>query len=624
MAKLNIFTVTSINGDDHWSGDMLFNRDRIKSIKSHEDGVYINYYGKILTKEILYNKVLVSNSLNAVLGIFSSTGVVYASVDEYEDVNDNSSNTNNRKILLDNIVFGVSYGNSDSLLYVRRGAKIEKVLANNTLLEIAPVDPYNFSDWYLPSKDDAASMMTNLYDCGVGGFSDNTAYWTSTESTAENAYVHRTSGPAGSIALVKTQLARVRACRTFEAAVGYYSLRDEGPGGGLIYYIDGTTYYETYNADVDNDCMWSNVIDVEIGLTAQGEAIGTGADNCLAIEAQMNHIFSAASVARLLNDGEMTSWFLPNRAILGHMDTNLHQNAKGDFTATKYWSSEDFGIDVLRGYYYDFSDSSNGSSLKTASYRVRACRKINNISGDYAVGDDGPGGGLICYCTGNYAYEAYASDQSSGYIYSNIDDDSSGGGVSEDDDGLASTAGLIAEDGHLYSAAYLCAFLNEGMMSTWFLPSLGETDVIYSVLHAESIGGFEGTGMYWTSNNGVSSAMSDAIAVSFSSGADSEQVKTSTLYVRACRKFTDATGTYEVGDETSDGGWVFYVDDILYYEASPEDVSIARAWWDGDSVAVATGAGETGFGFGFDNTYTIVETSGHTGSAAQDCLDYTV
>jgi len=71
----------------------------------------------------------------------------------------------------------------------------------------------NYSDWYLPSRDELICMVTNLSALGTGNFSD-THYWSSTEADDNNAY--RIQYPAGGIAAYKkdNQL-KSRAIRQF-------------------------------------------------------------------------------------------------------------------------------------------------------------------------------------------------------------------------------------------------------------------------------------------------------------------------------------------------------------------------------------------------------------------------
>jgi hypothetical protein len=99
---------------------------------------------------------------------------------------------------------------------------------------------------------------------------------------------------------LKNEAYRVRACRSFTGTTGQYELRDVGPAGGLIFYIDGTTYYEAAPSDQSTGIVWSNITNVLIGTT--GTAIGTGKQNTLDIIGQAGH---ANSAAKLCNDLEI-------------------------------------------------------------------------------------------------------------------------------------------------------------------------------------------------------------------------------------------------------------------------------------------------------------------------------
>ena len=92
----------------------------------------------------------------------------------------------------------------------------------------------------------------------------------------------------------KDMLFFVRACRAFTAAIGAYYLRNTGPGGGLIFYANGTNYIEAASSNQSDGKAWSNIIDQLSG--ASGTAIGTGLTNSNAIVAQAGHTSSAAKL----------------------------------------------------------------------------------------------------------------------------------------------------------------------------------------------------------------------------------------------------------------------------------------------------------------------------------------
>ena len=165
----------------------------------------------------------------------------------------------------------------------------------------------SISDWFMPSDDELNAMYVNLHLFGVGDFADAT-YWSSTEEDNNSAHFqYFGDGSTGINDKDEGLDDHVRACRSFVAGIGDYALRDIGPGGGLIFYISGTTYYEAAPSDQSTNCyLWSNIIDVEIGAGAQGTAIGTGITNTAAIIGQAGH---TSSGAQLCDDYEsMVDW----------------------------------------------------------------------------------------------------------------------------------------------------------------------------------------------------------------------------------------------------------------------------------------------------------------------------
>jgi len=173
------------------------------------------------------------------------------------------------------------------------------------------------TQWYLPSKDELTAMYVNLHLFGLGSFA-GIIYWSSTEEDFDSAYFQNfNDGTTGINDKDEGATVHVRACRSFIAAVGSYSLRDIGPAGGLIFYINGigTTYFEAAPTDQSVEYDWSNVL-LEIGATAQGTAIGTGQSNTAAIIAQAGHEYSAAQICDDLST--ITHWDAPNT---GAVDT---------------------------------------------------------------------------------------------------------------------------------------------------------------------------------------------------------------------------------------------------------------------------------------------------------------
>jgi hypothetical protein len=167
------------------------------------------------------------------------------------------------------------YGNSKTRILSSTGV----------ILKIIPVV---FDDWFLPSDLELNYMWTNLHSGSdqylqnyspIGGFSSD-YYWSSSEndSITSKSIIFFNSSHQNEL---KSNEYRVRACRSFTADQGTYQLRDIGPAGGLIFFVDGTTYYEAAPSDLESS-VWSVYIDRPV-VGGTGTSIGTGLQNTLNI-----------------------------------------------------------------------------------------------------------------------------------------------------------------------------------------------------------------------------------------------------------------------------------------------------------------------------------------------------
>ena len=148
-----------------------------------------------------------------------------------------------------------------------------------------------YDDWFLPSKDEMQAIHDNLQIYGFGNFVYGVYYYCSSEYSFTNAWGCRINTDAdwGSGGKDYSDM-YVRAIRKFTAGIGVYSLRDTGPAGGLIFYIDGITYYECALEDVSSGNIWSNVLNV-VGTSTN---IGEGQNNTNLILAQAGFTTGAA------------------------------------------------------------------------------------------------------------------------------------------------------------------------------------------------------------------------------------------------------------------------------------------------------------------------------------------
>jgi hypothetical protein len=151
--------------------------------------------------------------------------------------------------------------------------------------------PPVFNDWFLPVQSELSTMGNNLKDFDIGDFNYNT-YWASREgisTTASNwSFTSGSSAPKGNVY-------GVRAMRIFNAPENTYSLRDVGPAGGWIFYINNTIYYEASPTDLGSS-VWSNITNQFAGANSSTN----GEFNTLAIINQPGHTTSAALLCHQL------------------------------------------------------------------------------------------------------------------------------------------------------------------------------------------------------------------------------------------------------------------------------------------------------------------------------------
>jgi len=145
---------------------------------------------------------------------------------------------------------------------------------------------------------------------------------------------------------------------TYTVTVTLYNLRDTGPAGGLIFYInsnyetDGWKYLEAAPSDQSPDpgTGWGCMGTLLSG--ADGMDIGTGKQNTADILAGCSESGIAAelTVGDLYSNGHR-DWFLPSAEELDRMNWNLRSGLDensvvftpvGNFTDDLYWSSTQY------------------------------------------------------------------------------------------------------------------------------------------------------------------------------------------------------------------------------------------------------------------------------------------
>jgi hypothetical protein len=153
--------------------------------------------------------------------------------------------------------------------------------------------------------------------------------------------------------------------------------------GGIVFYIaeeptdlDGDGVLDTGLVCATEDqsaytVRWYNGSFIATGATASG--LGSGATNTATIIEAQGEGSYAASVASNYDGGGFNDWFLPSRAELNLMYTNLKVEGLGNFQENHYWSaSESRSNTAWKQSFINGTDT--GNQLKSSSNRVRAVR----------------------------------------------------------------------------------------------------------------------------------------------------------------------------------------------------------------------------------------------------------
>jgi len=163
-----------------------------------------------------------------------------------------------------------------------------------------------------------------------------------------------------------------------------YNLRDFGPGGGYIFYInpnsstDGWTYLESFpNAGIeDSTGPWtsSDLSTVLNGNTLS--TVGSGYDNTMAILNQSGYTGSSCPKYCVELDNGYSDWFMPSFDEVVLLRNNLYLYGLGNFSPTaSYWTSTESSATF--GFRYKIGTGVyDGTHVKSSFYNYRAIRRF--------------------------------------------------------------------------------------------------------------------------------------------------------------------------------------------------------------------------------------------------------
>jgi hypothetical protein len=147
---------------------------------------------------------------------------------------------------------------------------------------------------------------------------------------------------------------------TLYAQYTAFSITDNGPAGGYIFYDKGSyssgwRYMEASSNPYQYFVLWDT--GTNVFTYATGTAVGTGASNTAKIVAAQGGGTYAASVCNdyiATNGNEVyEDWFLPSKDELSYIYTNLYLNKTGNYNqGLPFWTSSEATVMGTQSYKY--------------------------------------------------------------------------------------------------------------------------------------------------------------------------------------------------------------------------------------------------------------------------------
>jgi hypothetical protein len=169
--------------------------------------------------------------------------------------------------------------------------------------------------------------------------------------------------------------------------VAAYKIGDQGPAGGIIFYVDDASKFENFDylESAPSLCegkekFWAltpedlaSAVKVVSGWEADSIGLGQESTNAmLGVSENFYDSKTASGFADALECGGKSDWFVPSKSELDLMYQNLALNEIGDFSDGYYWSSSYYLAG--RAWNRPFSDGVSFDGNKDGNFAVRPIR----------------------------------------------------------------------------------------------------------------------------------------------------------------------------------------------------------------------------------------------------------
>lgn len=169
--------------------------------------------------------------------------------------------------------------------------------------------------------------------------------------------------------------------------VATYKIGDQGPAGGLIFFVDESSKFENFDylesapyLCEGQEKLWALTPEdlasaVKVVSSWEADSVGLGQESTSAMLNVSKNFYDTKTVsgfAHALECGGKSDWFVPSKSELDLMYQNLALKEVGDFTNGYYWSSSFY--QAGRAWNRPFSEGTSFDGNKDGTFFVRPIR----------------------------------------------------------------------------------------------------------------------------------------------------------------------------------------------------------------------------------------------------------
>ena len=263
-----------------------------------------------------------------------------------------------------------------------------------------------FSDWRLPTKEELNLVYQNLRKPGI--ITGNDWHWSSSQSSNYDHWA-QSFGGGGQVYNYGFYEYSVRAIRSFsideqpqdrqenvefgkinsQQELRNYRIGERGPGGGLVFHIEGSRGYEV--SEVLGTHKWA-----EAEKVAEGYYSGGFSGWRLPTKEELDLVYQNLRKLGIIKDG---NWYWSSSKG-GRFNSEMWlQEFSSGRQSTFSYSNTLASVRAIRSFSIDEQPQDRQENVEFG--KINNQQKLRN----YRIGERGPGGGLVFHIEGPRVYE---------------------------------------------------------------------------------------------------------------------------------------------------------------------------------------------------------------------------